>query len=58
MEKENTICRYVNILMDKWFKRILGAPANKETLLALLKELIPERDIVDIQYNMYFPDLG
>ena len=51
MEKENTICRYVNILMDKWFKRILGAPANKETLLALLKELIPERDIVDIQYN-------
>ena len=51
MEKDNTISRYVNILMDKWFKRILGAEANKETLQALLSELIPERDIVNIIYN-------
>ncbi|MBR5034946.1 MAG: PD-(D/E)XK nuclease family transposase [Bacteroidales bacterium] len=51
MEKNVTINRYVNILMDKWFKRILGAEANKETLLALLRGLIPERDIMDIFYN-------
>ena len=43
--------RYVNILMDKWFKRILGAEANKEALLAILRELIPERTIMDITYN-------
>lgn len=46
-----TINRYVNILMDKWFKRILGAESHKQTLLALLRELIPEREIVDISYN-------
>ena len=51
MENDYTIHRYVNILMDKWFKRILGAEANKGALLALLRELIPERTIVDITYN-------
>lgn len=25
------IARYVNILKDKWFKKILGAEDNKET---------------------------
>ena len=45
--------RYINILLDKWFKRILGAKSNKETLLALLRELIPERTIVDISYNRH-----
>lgn len=51
MNNETTINRYVNILMDKWFRRILGSEANKEALLAILNELIPERDIVDISYN-------
>ena len=51
METDTSINRYVNILMDKWFKRILGAEANKETLLALLRGLIPEREIVDLSYN-------
>lgn len=51
MEKTVTINRYVNIMMDKWFKRILGAEANKAALMAILRELIPERDIVDLTYN-------
>ena len=46
-----TIVRYVNILLDKWFKKILSAEANKETLLLILRELIPERDIQEITYN-------
>ena len=41
----------MDILRDKWFKRILGAEANKETLQALLCELIPERKIVELTYN-------
>jgi predicted transposase/invertase (TIGR01784 family) len=45
------INRYVNILLDKWFKRILGSEANKEALLGILRELIPERNIRDIRYD-------
>ena len=45
------IHRYVNILMDKWFKKILGAEANKEALIGILRELIPERQIADIRYD-------
>ena len=43
--------RYIDILMDQWFKKVLGAESNKATLIALLRELIPERIIVDIFYN-------
>lgn len=45
------IVRYVNILADKWFREILGAEANKDALIALLRELIPEREIADISYG-------
>jgi len=45
------IVRYVNILADKWFREILGAEANKDALIALLRELIPERQIVDLTYG-------
>ena len=45
------IHRYVNILMDKWFKKILGAEANKDALIGILRELIPERQIADIRYD-------
>ena len=45
------ISRYVNILMDKWFRKIFSAEANKEALLGILRELIPEREISDIFYN-------
>ena len=38
--------------MDKWFKRILGAESNKAALLAILKELIPDREISDIRYDI------
>ena len=46
-----TIGRYVDILYDKWFKEILGAEGNKDVLMEILRELIPERKIVDISYG-------
>ena len=49
--RRQTIVRYVNILIDEWFKKILSTEKNKEALLLILRELIPERDIVDIFYD-------
>ena len=46
-----TIQRYVNILMDKWFRAIFGAEKNKEVLMGIIRELIPERRVVDISYG-------
>lgn len=46
-----TVKRYVNVLIDKWFKEILGAEQNKEALIGILRELIPERNIADINYG-------
>ena len=46
--RRGTIGRYVNILLDEWFKKILGSSKNKDIIL---QELIPEREIVDIEYN-------
>lgn len=48
---KRSIVRYVDILLDKWFKVIFGAEKNKEALLGILRELIPERDIADISYG-------
>ena len=45
------INRYVNILIDKWFKRILGSEDNSQTLIGILRELIPERNIVSLNYE-------
>ena len=46
-----TVSRYVNILMDKWFKKIFGAERNREALVGILRELLPERSIVSLQYG-------
>ena len=46
-----TIVRYVDVIYDKWFKKILGAEGNKDVLLDILRELIPERKIASIEYN-------
>ncbi|MBR1705603.1 MAG: PD-(D/E)XK nuclease family transposase [Bacteroidales bacterium] len=43
--------RYVDILYDKWFRRILESEGNKDVLLAILRELIPERRIADLFYG-------
>ena len=43
--------RYVDIMLDKWFSRIFGAKKNKQLLLEILRELLPERQIVDLEYN-------
>jgi predicted transposase/invertase (TIGR01784 family) len=47
---KRTIGRYVDILYDEWFKRILGADGNEDVILDILRELIPERDIVGVSY--------
>ena len=49
---KRAVNRYVNILLDTWFKKILGAEKNKEALLGILRELIPERQIADIKYDV------
>lgn len=46
-----TIGRYVDILYDEWFKRILGADGNEGLILDILRELIPERAIVSVSYD-------
>ena len=46
-----TIGRYVDILYDQWFKRILGAEGNEEIILEILRELIPERSIISVSYD-------
>ena len=46
-----TVSRYVNILMDEWFKKIFGAERNREALAGILRELLPERSIVSIRYG-------
>ena len=48
---QETIVRYVDVIYDKWFKKILGAEGNKDVLLDILRELIPERKIASIEYN-------
>ncbi len=40
--------RYVNILLDPWFKRTFGQVERKRLLILVLRELIPEREIEDI----------
>ena len=44
------IGRYARIIMDHWFKRTFGTEPNKDLLIMLLKELIPEHDIKDLTY--------
>ena len=45
------IGRYVDILYDQWFKRILGAEGNEGLILDILRELIPERTIDSVSYT-------
>ena len=49
--RRRTIGRYVDILYDQWFKSILGAEGNEEVILAILRELIPERSIVAVRLD-------
>ena len=45
------IGRYVDILYDQWFKKILGAEGNEGLILDILRELIPERTIDRVSYT-------
>ena len=45
------IGKYANILMDRWFKRAFKEYGNARRLMLLfLQALIPERQIVSIDY--------
>ena len=44
------IGRYANVLLDYWFKRTFGDESRKRLLLLFLREIIPERDILDLTY--------
>lgn len=50
MNDKPIIGRYARIIMDYWFKRTFGTEPNKDLLIMLLKELIPEHDILDLTY--------
>ena len=44
--------RFANVLLDRWFKRtFVGEDDRKRLLILFLNELIPERDIVDLDYS-------
>ena len=44
------IGRYANVLLDYWFKRTFGEESRKRLLLLFLREIIPEREILDLTY--------
>ena len=48
IQKDPVVGRYVNILLDPWFKRTFGQVERKRLLILVLRELIPEREIEDI----------
>ncbi|MBQ0087654.1 MAG: PD-(D/E)XK nuclease family transposase, partial [Bacteroidales bacterium] len=39
--------RYVDLMFDKGFKRIFGKESNKDLLINLLNEILPELKIRD-----------
>ena len=47
---ENFNAKYVNPLSDWGFKRLFGTEMNKDLLLEFLRNLFPERGIMDIAY--------
>ena len=49
--EDPVVGRYVNILLEDWFKRTFGQVERKRLLILVLRELIPERDIEDIVFT-------
>ena len=50
-DEDPVVGRYVNLLLDHWFKRTFGRVERKRLLILVLRELIPERDIEDIVFT-------
>lgn len=42
--------RYINVLLDDWFKRIFGDESRSRLLLLALQEIIPGRKIESLRY--------
>ena len=49
--EEIKIGKYANVLMDRWFKRSFGTERGKRLLQLFLQEVIPERTIVELQFE-------
>lgn len=47
--QRKSVSKYVSLLSDYGFKYVFGKIANKEIIIAFLKEVIPDRKIVDIE---------
>ena len=45
-----TTGRYADVLLDDWFKRTFGEESRKRLLLLFLREVIPDREIIDLTY--------
>ena len=46
--RDGIIGRYVDLMLDRQFKRVFGQEANKDLLTALLREILPELDIREL----------
>ncbi|MBQ5944628.1 MAG: Rpn family recombination-promoting nuclease/putative transposase [Bacteroidales bacterium] len=46
----DAIGRYANVLLDDWFKRTFGDESRKRLLILFLREVIPDREIIDLTY--------
>ena len=42
--------KYVNLLDDLGFKHVFGRDENKEILIAFLNEIIPDKQIIDLEH--------
>ena len=49
-DKQTTPSRYINVLIDDWFKRIFGDESRPRLLQLFLQEIIPERKIISLTY--------
>ena len=48
--KQQEPIRYINVLIDDWFKRIFGDESRPRLLQLFLQEIIPDRKIVSLTY--------
>jgi hypothetical protein len=42
--------KFVNLLDDLGFKHVFGRDENKEILIAFLNEIIPDKQIIDLEH--------
>ena len=50
IDYEGQTPKYVNLLDDLGFKHVFGRDENKEILIAFLNEIIPDKEIIDLEH--------